>query len=368
MTSTNSAQALLDLPPFPPERTGHLADRLAAILETRNDVLIVQGEAIAALEAAAISLARPGLSALNIVTSPYGDWFGQWLARGGCAVDNLVAEGGLPIGAEQVEMAVARKSYDIVALVHAESASGILNPLGRIATAAKRAKALLVVDAVASVGGHKVDVDGLGIDIAVIGPQKALAGSAGLSALSVSKAAWARILAPGATTLSTLSLADLKHDWLDKGRGALPGTPSALELHALDAALSRVEAEGMEGVLARHRLAADATRAAVVALGLSEFTAPDTASNLTTAALLPAGLSVEQVVAALNPFNVNIAPSVGAAADRALRINHTGLNANFASVLANIAALGQALRTLGYAANLDAAVTAVIGRYGHPST
>jgi len=364
MTSTNSSHALLDLPPFPPERTGNLADRLAAILGTRNDVLIVQGEAIIALEAAAISLARPGLSALNIVTSPYGDWFGQWLARGGSVVDNLVAEGGLPITAEKVEAALAGKSYDIVALVHAESASGILNPLERIAAATKRANALLVVDAVASIGGHKVDVDALGIDIAVIGPQKALAGSAGLSALSVSKAAWEKILSPGAITLSALSLADLKYNWLDKGRGALPGMPSALELHALDAALSRIEAEGIDAVLARHRRAADATRAGVSALGLDEFTAPDTASNLTTAALLPAGLSIEQVVAALAPFNVNIAPSIGAAADRALRINHTGLNANFAPVLANIAALGQALRTLGYDADLEAASGAILGQHG----
>lgn len=359
-----SPHALLDLPPFPPARTGDLADRIATLLGTRKDVLIVQGEAIVALEAAAVSLARPGLAALNIVTSPYGDWFGQWLARGGCNVDNLVAEGGLPIALERVEASLASRRYDIVALVHAESASGILNPLPQIAMAAKRTDALLVVDAVASIGGHPLDVEALDIDIAVIGPQKALAGSAGLSALSVSPAAWDRILAPGATTLSTLSLADLKHNWLDKGRGALPGMPSALELHALDAALARVEAEGFETLLARHRLAAEATREALLALGLPEFTPPDTASNLTTAAMLPAGLSVAAVMAALSPFNCGIAPSIGAAADRVLRVNHTGLNANFAPVLANILALGQALRELGHDADLGAASAVVLTHFG----
>ncbi|MCW5723177.1 MAG: alanine--glyoxylate aminotransferase family protein [Devosia sp.] len=363
MTPNPAAHALLDLPPFPPERTGVLADRLGVILGTRHDVLIVQGEAIVALEAAATSLARPGLSALNIVTSPYGDWFGQWLARGGCALDNLVAEGGLPIALDRVEQALAEKSYDIVALVHAESASGILNPLPEIAALAKRANALLVVDAVASVGGHPLDVDALGVDIAVIGPQKALSGSAGLSALSVSPAAWARILAPGAPTLSALSLADLKHNWLDKGRGALPGMPSALELYALDAALTRVEAEGFQTLLARHRRAADATRAGLLALGLVPFTAPASASNLTSAAALPAGVNIADILQTLAPFATGIGPSIGAAADRVLRLNHTGLNADFAPVLANILALGAGLRQAGHKADLDAASAAVLTHY-----
>lgn len=360
---TFSAHALLDLPPFPADRVAGLADRLAAVLKTRNDVLIVQGEAIVALEATALSIARPGTRALNIVTSPYGDWFGQWLARGGAEVENLRAEGGLPIAAEAVETALAQKHYDIVALVHAESASGVLNPLPRIAAAAKAQGALLVLDAVASVGGHELDVDALGVDIAVIGPQKSLSGSAGLSALSVSPAAWQRILAPGLVRLSTLSLADLKANWLDKGRGALPGMPSALELHALDAALARVESEGLDRLVARHRQAGEATRAGLAALGLSSFVAAADASNLTTGALLPQTVAIEAVVTALAPFGTGIAPSIGAAASRVLRLNHTGNRARFEPVLANVLALGQALRALGQAADLDAAARAVLERY-----
>ena len=360
---TSLADALLDLPPFPPERVAGLADRLAAILGTRNDVLIVQAEAIVALEAVATSIARPDARALNIVTSPYGDWFGQWLRRGGATVDDLRAAGGLPITAEAVDDALSKGAYDIVALVHAESASGILNPLPQIAALAKAHGALLVVDAVASVGGHALDVDALGIDIAVIGPQKSLGGSAGLSALSVGKAAWERISAPGAVRLSTLSLTDLKHNWLDKGRGALPGMPSALELHALDAALARVESEGLDNVIARHQLAGDATRAALRALGLAPFTPAASASNLVTGALLPPAIAMDDAVAALSPFGVGIEPSVGAAATRLLRLNHTGNRARFEPVLANILALGAALRQLGHDADLDAASRAVLDHY-----
>ena len=92
----------------------------------------------------------------------------------------------------------ATPGVNLVSLVHAESASGILNPLPEIARLAKARGAVVVLDAVASFGGHELDIDGLGIDIAVIGPQKALAGSSGLSAVSVSEKAWRLIDRPDA--------------------------------------------------------------------------------------------------------------------------------------------------------------------------
>lgn len=120
---------LLDTPAFPAERYAILSDRLAALMGTRNDVLLIQAEAVLALEAAATSLARPGLRALNIVTSPYGAWFGGWLARGGATVRNLTASPAKPVTLEEVERALNEgPGFDLLAIVHAESASGILNP------------------------------------------------------------------------------------------------------------------------------------------------------------------------------------------------------------------------------------------------
>ncbi|MFB2607245.1 aminotransferase class V-fold PLP-dependent enzyme, partial [Rhizobium phaseoli] len=171
------------VPSYPAERYAVLADRIGGILRSRGDIVLVQAEAVVALEAAAVSLARPGLSALNLVTSPYGDWFGQWLRRGGATVRNLVAEPGLPVEIDAVAKALdAGPHVDVLAVVHAESASGILNPLPEILTLARARGIVTVVDAVASVGGHQLEVDDLGIDIAVIGPQKALGGPAGVSA------------------------------------------------------------------------------------------------------------------------------------------------------------------------------------------
>jgi aspartate aminotransferase-like enzyme len=355
---------LLDAPAYPAAGYARLAGRLGALLDTRNDVLLVQGEAIVALEAAATSLARPGLAALNIVTSPYGSWFGAWLRRGGAEVVDLVAPPGRPIAAAAIAAALAERPAGLVALVHAESASGILNPLPEIAALAQSSGALLVVDAVASFGGHALSVDALGADIVVVGPQKSLGGAAGVSAVAVSPRAWGQIAAPGAVALSTLALADLRANWLDAGRGALPGMPSPIEFHTLEATLDRFEAEGLAAAIHRHHLAAAATRAALAALPLVPWVPAAEASNLVTAAQLPAGIDRAALLAALAPFGTGIAAGIGPGTERLLRLNHTGPRASFAPVLANVVALGAALRQAGADSDTGAAAAAVATAYG----
>ena len=263
---------VLDVPAYPATGYARLADRIAVLLRTRNDVLLVQAEAVIALEAVATSIASRQIHALNIVTSPYGKGFGEWLSRGGAQIVNLFAAPGLPVTVEAVEQALRNHpATNLVALAHAESATGILNPLPEIAQLARAAGALVVVDCVASFGGHALDVDAFGVDVAVIGPQKALAGSSGVSAISVSQSAWALIDRPDAPRQSILSLVDLRRLWLEAGRGVLPGMPSALEFYALESALDRVEDEGIDAVVARHARAASATRDGVRALGLSPW-------------------------------------------------------------------------------------------------
>ncbi len=338
------ATVLLDPPAFPASGYAPLADRVARLLETRNDVLFVQAEAVVALEAVATSLATPALKALNIVTSPYGTLFGGWLRRGGATVTDLVADPARPVTVEAVEAVLdAAEGIDVIALVHAESASGILNPLEAIAKRAKERGILLVVDAVASIGGHPVAVDALGIDIAVIGPQKALAGPAGISAVSVSKRAWALIDRPDAPVNSVLSLADQKRDWLDKGRGALPGTPPPLEFHALKAALDRIEAEGLETVLRRHARTAAQARAALDDLGLTAFEAGERASNLVTTVVLPEGVEPDSLLVLEEVVRVELTAGVGPGSERLLRINHTGRRADEKTLRETLAVLAKAL-------------------------
>jgi aspartate aminotransferase-like enzyme len=247
--------------------------------------------------------------------------------------------------------------------VHAESASGILNPLPEIARLAKDRGAVIVLDAVASFGGHALDIDRLGIDIAVVGPQKALGGSSGVSAISVSKDAWRLIDRPGAPERSALSLMDLKRNWLDAGRGVLPGMPSALEFFALEAALDRVEAEGLDAVVARHRLAGIATRNAVRALGLSTWAKDASSSDLVTTVRLPDGVAVADVLRRASLADADLSTGVGPGAELLLRLNHTGRRAHREPVLANVVALAHALQALGVATDPDAARRAIADRY-----
>lgn len=347
---------LADAPPFPQDGYARLADQLAAVLQTKNDLLLIQGEAVVALEAVACSFGRSTVRALNLVSSLYGRWFGGWLRRTGVEVVDLAAEEGKPLDVERVRLALAGGGFDLVSLVHAESAYGILNPLAEIITAAKAAGALVVVDAVASIGGHQLDVDGLGIDVAVIGPQKSLGGQAGLSAISLSAAAWA-VVAPSAEAPSILSLADQRALWLDRGRGALPGSPSALEFHALHQCLERVFAEGLHNIVARHERAARISRAGALALTGQQWVAPERASNLVTAAALPEGLPADALLAHA-PEGHALSAGVGAVGQCLIRLNHTGVRASAHVVLGDLLALGQALRAAGHKVDIENALAA----------
>lgn len=333
--------SLLDPRPFPPDGYGRLADRMARLIGCDGDVLWVQGEAILALEALATSLARPGLRALNVVTSPYGALFGTWLRRGGAEVTDLAGAPGRPVTATAVRDALRHRGADVVALAHAESASGICNPLEEIAALAHAAGALVVVDAVASVGGHRVDMAAMGLDAVVVGPQKGLAGPSGLAAVALGPQAWALIDRADAPRRSALSLMDLKDQWLDTGRGMLPGMPAALEWWALDAALHRIEVEGIGAVVARHERARRGARAAMATLGLPLWVASEAdGSALVTAAVLAAPLDYGALPPMLRPV---IEPALGNLGAPVLRLNHTGSKARPMALAEAIVGLGEAM-------------------------
>jgi aspartate aminotransferase-like enzyme len=356
---------LLHPPAYPADRYAPLADRLKRLLQTSGDVAFVQAEAIVALEAAAASLGREGMTALNIVTSPYGTWFGGWLRRAGAAVHDLAASPGRPIAIGAVEAALAAlPAVDLVAVVHAESANGCRNPLEDIAGLARQRGALLLVDAVASFGGHPLPVDALGIDVAVVGPQKALGGSSGLSVVSVSERAWARMRPRDAAAPSVLSLREIKDLWLDAGRGALPGMPPPLEFWSLEAAVEAAEGEGIAHMIARHRQAARATRAALRALGPGPWIAEEeAASALVTTTPVPAGVTVSEVVAEATALGAAISPGVGAIAGRVVRLDHTGRRAAPAAVSANVGAYGAILARRGVPVDPGAAAEAIADAY-----
>ncbi|MFJ9925452.1 aminotransferase class V-fold PLP-dependent enzyme [Streptomyces misionensis] len=350
----------LDLPPLTAQRFAAIEDRVARLLDTRQDVLITQGEALLPLEGAIRAAAGPGTVALNVITGPYGQTFGNWLRDAGATVYDISVPFHTAVRAEQISAALAEHpEIDFVSLVHAEAATGNTNPVAEIGEVVRRHGALFYLDAVASVGAEPVLPDAWGVDLCVIGAQKAMGGPAGVSAISVSERAWARMAAnPNAPRRSYLSLLDWKERWLDAGRTALPHAPAQLEMLALDACLERIEADGLETVMARHRGAARATRAGALALGggLEPYVheAADAAPVATTLRV-PSSMAASELVAhalAADPA-LPLAAGGGALAKEMIRVNHYGPDATPEAVDACLAALGAALAEQGAAVRPD---------------
>ncbi|MEU1931669.1 aminotransferase class V-fold PLP-dependent enzyme [Streptomyces sp. NPDC019826] len=356
----------LDLAPLTAARFAAIERRVAGLLDTEQDVVIMQGEALLPLEGCIRGGARPGSAALNIVTGPYGRTFGDWLRDCGADVVDLSVPFHSAVTAEQVERALAEHpEIDFVSLVHAEAATGNTNPVAGIGEVVRAHGALFMVDAVASVGAEPLLPDAWGVDLCVIGAQKAMGGPAGVSMVSVSPRAWERMASnPQAPRRSYLSLLDWKARWIDGGRRTLPHAPAQLEMLALDACLERIEADGLDTVMARHASAAAATRAGATALGggLEPYVheARDAAPVATTLRT-PAGVDASELVAhalAADPALPLVAGG-GPLSKEMIRVNHYGVDATRETVLASLAALGAALTDAGRTPDLDATRAAV---------
>ncbi|MER6980095.1 pyridoxal-phosphate-dependent aminotransferase family protein [Streptomyces carpinensis] len=340
----------LDLPPLSAARFASIEDRVARLLATEQDVVIMQGEALLPLEGAIRAAAGPGTTALNVITGPYGQTFGNWLRDCGATVYDLSVPYHTAVTAAQVREAFAEHpEIDFVSLVHAEAATGNTNPVAEIGEAVREQGALFYLDAVASVGAEPVLPDEWGVDLCVIGAQKAMGGPAGVSAVSVSERAWTRMAAnPRAPRRSYLSLLDWKERWIDGGRKALLHAPAQLEMLALEACVERIEAAGLDAVMARHRAAAAATRAGARALGggLEPYVHQAAeAAPVATTLRAPSGVSASGLVAralAANPA-LPLAAGGGPLAEEMIRVNHYGPDATREVVEATMAALGTAL-------------------------
>ncbi|MEV0905002.1 pyridoxal-phosphate-dependent aminotransferase family protein [Streptomyces hokutonensis] len=360
----------LDLAPLSAAHFVSIEDRVARLLGTEQDVVIMQGEALLPLEGAIRSTACPGTVALNVITGPYGQTFGNWLRDCGAEVIDLAVPFHTAVTAEQIREAfLARPEIDFVSLVHAEAATGNTNPVAEIGEVVRAHGALFYLDAVASIGAEPVLPDAWGVDLCVIGAQKAMGGPAGVSAVSVSARAWARMTSnPGAPRHSYLSLLDWKDRWVDAGRKTLLHAPAQLEMLALEACVERIEAEGLDKVMRRHAVAAAATRAGALALsgGLEPYVHDATeAAPVATTLRTPSGVIASELVAralAADP-TLPLAAGGGALSKEMIRVNHYGVDATADAVQSSLTALGAALAEQGVQVDLEGARAAVDGAW-----
>ncbi|MGW0709813.1 pyridoxal-phosphate-dependent aminotransferase family protein [Streptomyces sp. NPDC002643] len=355
----------LDLAPLTAAHFASIEDRVARLLSTEQDVVITQGEALLPLEGAIRGAAGPGTTALNVITGPYGKTFGDWLRDCGARVVDLAVPFHTAVTAAQVRDAFAEHpEIDFVSLVHAEAATGNTNPVAEIGEVVREHGALFYLDAVASVGAEPVLPDAWGVDLCVIGAQKAMGGPAGVSAISVSERAWAAMAAnPHAPRRSYLSLLDWKERWIDGGRRALLHAPAQLEMLALEACLERIEADGPAAVMARHASAAAATRAGALALGggLEPYVhEAEDAAPVATTLRVPAHLDASELVAKALAANsaLPLAAGGGALAKEMIRVNHYGPDATPEAVRDSLAGLAAVLEAAGLTVDPEGALRA----------
>jgi pyridoxamine--pyruvate transaminase len=347
------------------ERFKSVERRVAEVYETEQDIVLMQGEAVLALEAAARGLCRPKMTALNLVSGIFGKWFGDWLRALEVDVIEIEVEWNEALDPAEVERALAEHpEIELVAVVHSETPSGTLNPVSEIGPLARRAGALVIVDAVSAFAGTPVRTDAWDLDITVAGPQKCLGGPPGVSLVSVSDRAWEAMESnPGAPRASYLSLLDWKQRWIDGGRKKFPYTTSVADINGIDAALEELFDEGLEASYARHDRAARACRAGASAMGLELWAArEEIASHAVTAITVPEGVSNQDVIAHVrSAYEVMLSDGEHAEmTERVFRLGHMGPASRSLNPVLALAALGKGLADFGVAVEIGTGVEAAL--------
>jgi pyridoxamine--pyruvate transaminase len=355
---------LFDYDPVFLERFRTLERKLADLLHTRQDIVLMQGEAVLGLEAVARALTAPGTKWLNLVSGVYAMWFGDWLRAFGADVVTHEVGFDEAIDPADVDRTLTEHGdIERVALVHSETPSGIENPLGEIGPIAHRHGALMVADVVSAFAGCELRTDDWRVDVCVAGPQKCLAGPPGMSIVVVGPRAWEAIEAnPDAPRGSFLSLLDWKERWVDTDRTAFLYTPSVSDVTGLDAAVDEViELGGIDASIARHELAGRATRAGVKAMGL-ELWAKDEryAANCVTAVRCPDGVDTATTLMHIRErYGVMLSKGYGPLAEKLFRLGHMGPAARSFYPLVAVTALGRGLADHGVSVDIGAGAEAV---------
>lgn len=335
--------------------------KVATALGTSDIPVVLQGEPVLGLEAAAYSLVAPDDCVLNLASGVYGAGYGEWLQPRAKEFHEIRVPYNQAIDPVEVNAFLTEHpNVDLVAVCHHDTPSGTINPIQEIGEVVRRHGALFVVDSVSAWAGVEVDVAACGIDVLVTGPNKCLGCPPALSILTVSDRAWAKMeVNPAAPRASILSILDWKDAW--KATEGFPFTPSVSEIYGLEAGIDRYLAEGPSEVWARHTKTAQAMRAGVKALGLELWAASEEiASPTCTTIKLPEGVD-ETALRNLMKTRYGVVISSGRAEtfNKLVRVGHMGPTAYPMYAVLALTALGGAMGTmLGRPMDIGAAVVA----------
>jgi aspartate aminotransferase-like enzyme len=332
-------------------------ERLKFVFRTEHDVLLFTSSGTGAFESAVANLTEPGERALVVTHGNFGERWVAMAKRYGADVDHLeYAWGDSPDPAEVGERAAGAAA---VYVVHSETSTGVVSDLQAIAAAVKDQGALLVVDAISSLGAVPCETDAWGLDVVVAGSQKALMTPPGLAAVSVSPAALDK---SRATTTPRFYF-----DW-ERTRKAqetldAPFTPAVPLVLALDVALGLILDEGLDAAFERHVRLGRATRAGVTAMGLELASPDDDRAAVVTTVRAPEELDVAAFLLDLRDrLGVQLIGGQGQWKGKVFRIGHIGYFDLF-DITTALAAVEDGLAAAGIEIERGVAVTEALAAY-----
>ncbi|MBE3598973.1 MAG: alanine--glyoxylate aminotransferase family protein [Limnochordaceae bacterium] len=352
---------------------GHLDPRFLAIMDetvgmlrrvfaTANPITLpLSGTGTAGMEAALANAVEPEDRVIVVVNGYFGDRMVEMARRLGGEVDVVEVPWGQAVDPKQVEEVAGRgRAPRVLAMVHAETSTGVLQPIEPLAALARQYDALLVVDAVTSLGGVPVEVDRAGVDLCYSGSQKCLSAPPGLAPFTASPRAMRRLEARKRDVFSWYLDLRLVAAYWGQQRVYHHTAPVHM-VYALHRALERVLEEGLEARWQRHRRVARALWAGLEALGL-QLAVTDPALRIAslTTVRVPEGVDDAGVRRTLlEEFGIEIGGGLGPWKGQVWRIGTMGESAALRHVSRLVAALGELLRRQGWRNDVTGALAAV---------
>ena len=328
--------------------------RLREVCRTENDVLLFGASGTGAFESAVANLVSPGERHLVVSAGSFGERWVAMTTAFGAEVDVLRYAWGETPDPEDLRARLREQEATAVWVVQSETSTGVVADIRALASAAKEAGALVVVDAVSSLGAVPCETDAWSLDVVVSGSQKALMSPPGLGLAAVSEAALA----------ATGSSPRFYFDW-ERTRKAqetldAPVTLPVSLVAGLDVALELLLEEGLEAAYERHTRLGRAARAGVKALGLELFSPDEDRSAIVTAVRAPAGIDSGDVIRGVRDrFGITIANGQGELKGKIFRLGHIGWFDVF-DITTQVGAVELVLADLGADVERGVAVTAAL--------
>lgn len=335
------------------------AQLLQTILETQNEVVLFPGSGRVAIESALTSAIDPGDKVLTVNNGVFGKWLGLTVELAGGQKVELISDSRKSVDPDQVrEKLRTEQDIKLVAVVHNETSTGVVNPVAEIGQIVKEYGALYLVDTVSSAAGDFVRTDEWQVDLNCTGCYKCMNCPPGLAMVAVSEDAWAAMASRKVRKSFSFDLYKWLEMWIPSDRGGklIWGyrrhvvEPVPQITYALNEALKLLLEEGLAERYRKNRLAGTAIRAAVKAMGLELYPLEEKyASNTLTAILNPPEIESSAITDTMRrEYGVMIAGALEEVAGKVLRIAHMSSTSNEMYVLHTVRSLEKTLLRLGW--------------------